>query len=270
VRPFNFIENLAEGVVEGPVNRLFGSKIAPVEIQKRLERIMEQKCLIAQGGKAFVPNRYEVYLNPENFQQLTESGLPKAELEKNLLQHVMNYARLRNFIFGGGAPLVWVYSDTNLKKRQLAINAMTVDAQQVRQAAPQNPAFGSDIELAQSLDQGATQFFAPGEIASATSGHGVAMPPAYLQVTRYPQPPENLPVLNPSVSIGRDATNDIMLDDRRLSRRHAKIEFRYGQFILFDLKSTNGTTVNGQPVTQFVLSPGDVISFGGKEAVFQV
>jgi adenylate cyclase len=55
---------------------------------------------------------------------------------------------------------------------------------------------------------------------------------------------------SPSCSIGRDSDNDIVLDDARASRHHARIELRQGKFVLYDT-STNGTLVRseqGQPV----------------------
>ena len=45
--------------------------------------------------------------------------------------------------------------------------------------------------------------------------------------------------------IGRDASNDIVLDDAEMSARHARIGFRDGGFWVEDLDSTNGTYVNG-------------------------
>lgn len=63
--------------------------------------------------------------------------------------------------------------------------------------------------------------------------------------------------------IGREASADIAIDDRRVSRQHAVIRSRQGRFELVDDGSTNGTEANGQTVERHDLESGDVISLGG-------
>ncbi len=65
------------------------------------------------------------------------------------------------------------------------------------------------------------------------------------------------------VHIGRRSDNDLVLADPRVSRRHAQLRLRRGYYMLFDLGSTGGTYVNGKPITQTVLYPGDQIRFAG-------
>ncbi len=62
---------------------------------------------------------------------------------------------------------------------------------------------------------------------------------------------------------------DIILDDSRVSRRHAQITREAGAFLLRDLDSANGVWVNGVRVTEQPLQEGDVISLGGVELVFK-
>lgn len=50
-------------------------------------------------------------------------------------------------------------------------------------------------------------------------------------------------------SIGRDPGNTISIPDRRLSSQHARIIWRDGYWWVEDLGSTNGTLINGRPVT---------------------
>ena len=65
------------------------------------------------------------------------------------------------------------------------------------------------------------------------------------------------------ITIGRRHDNEIVLDDPRVSRHHAKICLIKDHFFLFDLKSSGGTFVNGQRIEQGLLYPGDAISLGG-------
>ena len=65
------------------------------------------------------------------------------------------------------------------------------------------------------------------------------------------------------LTIGRDATNDITINDAEISRRHARLTFQGGKYVLEDLGSTNGTFVNGQRLAgPRVLKAGEVVSFG--------
>jgi pSer/pThr/pTyr-binding forkhead associated (FHA) protein len=66
-----------------------------------------------------------------------------------------------------------------------------------------------------------------------------------------------------AVIIGREAINDIMLQELEISRRHASITFADGRYTIEDLNSTNGTFVNGRRIsTPVVLHDGDVIDLG--------
>jgi pSer/pThr/pTyr-binding forkhead associated (FHA) protein len=65
------------------------------------------------------------------------------------------------------------------------------------------------------------------------------------------------------ISIGRDATNTVAINDAEVSRRHARMELRGTAYVLQDLGSTNGTFVNGTRVSGMqVLNSGDTVSFG--------
>jgi hypothetical protein len=62
--------------------------------------------------------------------------------------------------------------------------------------------------------------------------------------------------------VGRDAGCDIALGDITVSRRHAWLVFRDGGWIVQDLASKNGVTVNGVPVGRCRLEPGDRLGLG--------
>ena len=61
------------------------------------------------------------------------------------------------------------------------------------------------------------------------------------------------PLSAPDLDLGADAA---------ISRKHARIKIEHGQYLIEDLKSTNGTIVNGDAVERAVLTPGSVILVG--------
>jgi hypothetical protein len=73
---------------------------------------------------------------------------------------------------------------------------------------------------------------------------------------------------SPVVSIGRDPGNLLILEDMRVSRTHAQLRLVQGQYVVFDLQSTGGTTVNGRRVVQQALVSGDVLSLAGVPLVY--
>ncbi len=62
--------------------------------------------------------------------------------------------------------------------------------------------------------------------------------------------------------IGRDKGMDIHLDNSSVSREHAVLFFYDNRFYIRDLKSTNGTLVNGKRIEQVALNYKDLIQFG--------
>lgn len=65
------------------------------------------------------------------------------------------------------------------------------------------------------------------------------------------------------LTIGRDSSNAVAINDPEVSRKHARLSFQGGKYVLEDLGSTNGTFVNGQRLAgPIVLKPGDVVSLG--------
>ncbi len=64
------------------------------------------------------------------------------------------------------------------------------------------------------------------------------------------------------ISIGRTSDNDIVLDNRGVSRKHAQIEFNDNAAVIIDNESLNGTFVNNRKISEEVLRHGDEITIG--------
>ena len=71
-----------------------------------------------------------------------------------------------------------------------------------------------------------------------------------------------------TITVGRLPDNTIQIDDVSVSSHHAQLTREDGHYILEDLGSTNGTTLNGQRHRQGKLMDGDQVCFGKIDAVF--
>src|SRR5690348_14325920 len=72
-----------------------------------------------------------------------------------------------------------------------------------------------------------------------------------------------------SITIGRAPDNMIVIDDPSVSNRHALMELAGETYRLKDLESTNGTKVNGVPITETVLRFDDRVRFGAIDARYE-
>lgn len=71
------------------------------------------------------------------------------------------------------------------------------------------------------------------------------------------------------ISIGRTPDNDIILDNRGVSRKHAQIEFNNNNSaVIIDNESLNGTFVNNRKINEAVLKDNDIINIGKFTLVF--
>lgn len=71
------------------------------------------------------------------------------------------------------------------------------------------------------------------------------------------------------LSIGRDPTNDVVIPDALVSRRHARIVFDGQEYLFHDCESSNGSLLNGDRVSERKLSDGDVLWLGASRLLFR-
>ncbi|MCC6804970.1 MAG: FHA domain-containing protein [Anaerolineae bacterium] len=84
-----------------------------------------------------------------------------------------------------------------------------------------------------------------------------------LIVRRGPQPNQSYELNKDIVTLGRDITNDIVINDPEVSRHHMRLTRGAGGFTIEDLGSTNGTFVNGPRLTGArPLRAGDMVGLG--------
>lgn len=85
---------------------------------------------------------------------------------------------------------------------------------------------------------------------------------ASLRVVAGPDTGKVVHIEDPITFVGRDDECQVALDDPRVSTRHAMIYFAGGEFRVRDLDSTNGSLLNGSPLSEFAFQDGDDLRVG--------
>lgn len=84
-----------------------------------------------------------------------------------------------------------------------------------------------------------------------------------LVIRRGPQPNQTYEISKDVTTLGRDITNDIVINDRETSRHHLRLQRSTDTVTVEDLGSTNGTFVNGKRVSGLTtLQNGDMLGLG--------
>jgi pSer/pThr/pTyr-binding forkhead associated (FHA) protein len=94
-------------------------------------------------------------------------------------------------------------------------------------------------------------------LASDAIGH-------YLVVLQGAEPGKLIEITAEPITIGRDAQQTLVFQDAELSRRHARVSLAAGEAVIEDLRSTNGTFVEGERITRLHVGAGHVIRIGSQ------
>ena len=244
---------MASRVIEGWSARLFRARLQPVQIAKRVIRAMETHQTISLA-KTFVPNSYVVSLAPTDYAEFEQY---KRSLERDLAEAVLGAARDRSFTLLA-YPTVELEEDDDVSPGDVRVACALVDAS--GEEVPSN-----EPERLGGVAAGHTMVLDRDALLSAKP-----RAPQGVILAREGSVKREVPLTADPITVGRDPRNDIVLDDRRVSRRHAEVRLRLGRYTLYDLQSTNGTFVNGRRIAEMVLSDEDRITIGGAELVVKL
>jgi hypothetical protein len=247
------LEAMASRVIEGWTARLFRARLQPVQIAKRVIRAMEAHQTISLA-KTFVPNSYVVSLGPSDYAQFEQY---KRSLERDLAEAILGAARDRRFTLLA-YPTVEIEEDEDVSPGDLRVACALVDASGEEVPADESDRLGG-------VESGHTMILDRDALRSAKPRAPLGVIEAREGSVR-----REVPLTAEPITVGRDPKNDIVLDDRRVSRRHAEVRLRLGRYTLYDLQSTNGTFVNGRRIAEMVLSDDDRITIGGAELVVRL
>jgi len=233
------LEGFFERLLERPAARLFRVPLQPVQLERRIDRAMDTERRLS-ADRTYVPNRYTVRLSEPDMAAF--AGYRDA-LEADLAAGVTRRARGRGYALVE-RPVVVLRVDARLTRGQVAVEAAFEAV-----AATLDPA-GSP-----SLD-GRTA------VMPVVEDPATAITPVTLVIHEPGHEPRAL-LLTGVVRLGRATDNDIALDDGGVSRVHGRLAPRHGTWVFQDLGSSNGSFLNGHPVTEAALGIGDELRLGG-------
>lgn len=232
---FSRFEEHIERLVEGSFSRLFAGHLHPREIAVQLARAMEDNAQVGDDGVAVAPHNYTVALHPADHDAILGQ---QPDLADTLAAELVDMARAAG-LHMPSVPGVRVVPDDAVASHRASVRANVSgeapDSTQALEAIPPEPE-----------SEGALLN------ASLVSGEDHRV----------------IPLDRDVINVGRSRENHVILDDTRVSRRHAQLRLRFGRYVLFDLDSRSGTIVNGQPVQEAILQHGDVISLGGVRLIY--
>jgi hypothetical protein len=233
-KQFNRLEAYLEQFIEGAFANLLGSRIRAPDVALRLARAMETGAKPALPGNSqpIAPDQYTIYAHP-NVQSHLLSDHP--DLLVTLAEHLVELATQSGYRLEK-RPAVRILADSNLDNGSLRITASHTKQDSSSTAAMK-------------------------AVAVPVMNHPKN---AHLLIDRERKVSLEQNVIN----VGRHPENDIVIDDPRVSRHHLQLRLRYGSYILFDIDSRTGTTVNGTPTRETPLQPGDIIHIGNTQLIY--
>jgi hypothetical protein len=267
--PLTAVERFFERLFERPAARLFQDRAGRVQIQRGIERAIENERLV-RDRRAYVPAHYRVLLNAADVAAL-DGDL--AALTHDLAEQVRVYARAHQYVLQS-RPSVEVIASIAVASGDMRVYADRAPAPVANKAAaPVLPPAGPPTHV-QATEAPAAEGPAPAiptddedaAIPGATAVFAAPRPNtprAQLAVRTPGQPVSRLNVRPGTIRLGRALDNDIVLPDDKVSRHHGQIGIRLGMLVYTDLRSTNGSFLNGSAVSEIALGPGDVLQIGG-------
>ncbi|HZD01066.1 MAG TPA: DUF3662 and FHA domain-containing protein [Actinomycetes bacterium] len=248
-------ERRVEGAVEGLFARAFRSGVQPVELGKRLVRAVEDSRQVGVS-RIYVDNVYTIELSALDRQRFAEY---ERALCSELAALVVDTARENDWAMLGPAR-VELETAEDLVEGRFRVSGR-VEAVERSGAAP---GAGHGWAPAPPAPAGPATAMLPGEVRQPR-----VRAPASLTLLDAGGSGRVFPLSHRETSIGRSEQSDITLADPGVSRNHARIIREGDDFIVEDLRSTNGTEVNGQPIRRRRLADGDVVKLANSTLQFR-
>jgi hypothetical protein len=248
------IERRLENMVEGFFTKVFRSGLQPVEVGRRILREMAENKTVSVN-RIYAPNEFRVLMGSDDHVRFKQM---EAGLQREFTELVIDAAKENRWNLMG-LPRISFVEDKDLGRGEFRVEALL--------KADKNVGVGRvATHEPDERDGSATRAISTGTAERlGLSSSGASL----LVLDEKARRKERISITRAPVTIGRLSTNDIVLADPNVSRRHAELRRKEGRWTLVDLGSTNGTTVNGKPAREQPLEHGDTIGFGTSQMIFE-
>lgn len=225
------IEQACAAFIERAFAKTFPSDLEPAQIARKLVATMEARTR-GEDGKMVAPGAYIVYVNPDDYDRLSEH---QAYLEREWAELLRDLAARVGVRFKD-EPNVEMVPRISIPAGAVDVAVIDEATVDIRIAAPEPKRLPRRFHL---------------RMMKGVPAYGV-----------YYVEGKSL--------IGRSEECDVFLVDPSVSRTHAIVEVVEGEPNVRDLGSTNGTFVNGARIESSALRSGDQLMFGNTEMRFEV
>jgi hypothetical protein len=225
------------------------SYVQPTELARKLVKEMEDHK-VSHSTQDSVCNLFTVFLCPEDYTRLQER---REEITDKLQRHLAKHAHSRRYSVPGDLRIT-IVRDEDLPLGKFGILAERFDPARATEASVQErEPMRRAAARRGSPPSGGTQVIPTAEAAKLSLAHQSVVLTAGERVREFNKG---------RVVLGRARDVDFRVDDPNVSRRHAAIYWDEGRVMIQDLESTNGTMINGLPVTNTALRSTDVVTIG--------
>ena len=235
---------------------LFGGKVVPEEIEELVKQEAQDSLVVTDKDEYVAPNVYAVGVSSKDLENLSQNR----DLPVDLADQLMRYVRNKQW-FLDGPVVVRIAEESGLRTGQLRVSSYIDTMPDV--------VSGFDAIVAEPKKRKASRSQLKEDAMSEPNANQPQDPQAVANteattVSLLLQDGSSRTYLvhEGSNILGRSNDSDFRLPDTGVSRQHAEITWDGQVAVLVDLQSTNGTTVNDEPVENWMLADGDVITLG--------
>ena len=254
-------EDSLDRVVNGAFAKAFKAEVQPVELAAALQRDVDDRASVLDRDRTVIPNVFHVELSNHDYKRL---AVFKDALAAELATLVTTYAGEQHYTLLGEVR-VTLSEDDELETgifrvRSEAKAEVTSRAGVVEAAEPAPPAAAAAAPAEPEATSG------PDEQPAAQS-QGPSGGPSGGQ-PRLEVAGQAYPLVRAITLMGRGTDADIRVEDPGVSRKHCEIVVG-DPAIVRDLKSTNGTFVDGIRIDECTLTEGAIVKLGGTAFTFR-
>ena len=245
-------EDSLDRVVNGAFAKAFKAEVQPVELAAALQRDVDDRASVLDRDRTVIPNVFHIELSDHDYTRL---AVFKDALASELATLVTTYAGEQGYTLLGQVRVTMSQDD------ELETGIFRVRSEAKAEVT-------SKAGVVEAIAE-------PAHPAPATSSEPSSPPATEAPAAPKPNAQPRLevggqayPLVRAITLLGRGTDADIRVEDPGVSRKHCEIVVGTPALVR-DLRSTNGTFVDGEKIDEVALEDGSVVKIGGTSLVYR-